>query len=241
MQSTRHALFLLVGVVLVGIVAAGIFVYSGIYNIAADDHHAAPVESMIETLRTRSVASRAKDIEAVLLDDPKRIAAGAIEYAEMCVSCHAAPGITEESEIRQGLYPKPPNLAKLGVRDPREAFWVIKHGVKMSGMPAWGPTHNDETIWNMVAFIKQMPAMPPEDYERLSTAEDGGRHHHGEAGHSEAAEMPGMSMPMPHEERRSGHNDGHSHGIQSHRDQPAQHPTQPNHSGHAKGRKPPSQ
>lgn len=196
MHSIQKVLIALVILVLLGLAGAGVFVYSGAYNIAADDPHTAPVEAAITTLRNRSIAARAKGIEAALQDDPKRIARGANQYAEMCVSCHAAPGVTEESEIRQGLYPRPPNLAKEGIADERQAFWVIKHGVKMSGMPAWGPTHDDDTIWDMVSFLKKMPAMSPEEYARLSTAEEGSGHSHG---HSTAT-SPSMHSAEKHEE-----------------------------------------
>jgi mono/diheme cytochrome c family protein len=71
-----------------------------------------------------------------------------------------------DSEIRAGLYPQPPNLSQQPV-DPREAFWVIKHGIKMSGMPAWGATHDDPTIWSMVAFLQKLPGMTPAQYKDM--------------------------------------------------------------------------
>jgi hypothetical protein len=48
-----------------------------------------------------------------------------------------------------------PNLAEEDTRDARRAFWTIKHGIKMSAMPAWGKTLDDVTIWNLVAFLRQ--------------------------------------------------------------------------------------
>ena len=61
----------------------------------------------------------------------------------MCVDCHLAPGM-DSSEIRQGLLPKPPKLQEVVDEwKPAELFWIIKNGVKMTGMPAWGPTHSD--------------------------------------------------------------------------------------------------
>jgi mono/diheme cytochrome c family protein len=64
------------------------------------------------------------------------------------------------------MYPQPPNLSKIRV-DPRDAFWVIKHGVKMSGMPAWGGSHDDATIWSMVAFLQKLPELTPQQYEDM--------------------------------------------------------------------------
>lgn len=148
-------------------IGAAVFIGSGVYNIGADDHHTKPVLAIIETLRERSIGVRAASIAAPGLEDPAVIAAGATRYAALCVSCHLAPGVTK-SDLRSGLYPHPPNLALEDVRDPRRAFWAIKHGIKMSAMPAWGNSLDDATIWNIVAFVRQMPNLSPETYRQLS-------------------------------------------------------------------------
>jgi mono/diheme cytochrome c family protein len=96
-----------------------------------------------------------------------KISAGAARYSALCVGCHLAPG-TMKSDLRKGLYPHPPNLAQVDIRDARRAFWIIKHGIKMSAMPAWGSSLNDEAIWDIVAFLRQMPGMSPETYQQLS-------------------------------------------------------------------------
>jgi mono/diheme cytochrome c family protein len=146
-----------------------VFVGSGIYNIGADDHHTKIVLAVIEQLRERSIAARARAFDPPNLDDPTRIGAGAEHYAALCVGCHLAPGVTT-SDIRAGLYPHPPNLAKEDTRDAQRAFWTIKHGIKMSAMPAWGKTLDDSAIWNLVAFVRQMPAISPETYQQLSNS-----------------------------------------------------------------------
>lgn len=90
---------------------------------------------------------------------------GAAHYSAMCVNCHLAPGIVD-TEIRSGLYPRPPNLSKYQV-DPKVAFWVTKHGIKMSGMAAWGVSHDDATIWSIVAFINRLPQMSQKQYREI--------------------------------------------------------------------------
>ena len=152
-----------------GAVALGgvVFVGSGIYNIGADDHHTKIVLSIIEQLRERSIAVRAGAIDPPNLEDPSRIGVGAEHYAALCVGCHLAPGVTK-SEIRAGLYPHPPNLAQEDTRDAQRAFWTVKHGIKMSAMPAWGKTLDDPAVWDLVAFLRQMPSMTPETYQQLS-------------------------------------------------------------------------
>ena len=148
----------------IGVVA---FVGSGVYNIGADDYHTTVVLAAIQALRERSIAARADAIEVPRLEDPSKISAGAARYSALCVDCHLAPGVMK-SDLRKGLYPHPPNLVQEDVRDARRAFWIIKHGIKMSAMPAWGSTLNDEAIWDIVAFLRQMPGMSPETYQQLS-------------------------------------------------------------------------
>jgi len=162
----RVALVVTATLVVLGIGAA-LFVGSGIYNIGADDHHTKIALAIIEQLRERSIAVRARAIDAPNLEDPARIAAGAESYATLCVSCHLAPGVSR-SPIRAGLYPHPPNLAQEDTRDAQRAFWTVKHGIKMSAMPAWGKTLDDAAIWDLVAFLRQMPAMTPQTYQQLS-------------------------------------------------------------------------
>ena len=150
-------------------IGAAVFVGSGVYNIGADDHHTKPVLAIIEQLRNRSVAVRAHAISVPNLEDSRSIAAGAKQYAALCVGCHLAPGVTK-SDIRAGLYPHPPNLAQEDLQSATRAFWIVKHGIKMSAMPAWGKTLDDAAIWDLVAFVRRLPEMTPETYAQLSNA-----------------------------------------------------------------------
>ena len=152
--------------VLIALLVAGVaFVYSGLYNVAADDPHWSVTERMLESMRMNSVHRRARDIEPPKLDDAQLISKGAGQYAEMCAICHLAPGV-KSTPAQQGLYPEPPELHR-SKRDARADFWVIKHGLKMTGMPAWGPTHDDEMIWSIVAFLQELPSLTPEQYSKM--------------------------------------------------------------------------
>lgn len=169
---------------------AGIFIYAGVYDIGADAPHMAPTYWVIEHLRDRSIAVRARGIEVPAdLADPKRIAVGAGLYADMCSGCHLAPGM-EKTEISQGLYPSAPELSR-GVDDSAaEEFWTIKHGVKLTGMAAWGRTHSDTLIWDMVAFIRQLPALNAAQYQAAVKSAP--------AGHDAMMkDMMGGKRPMP--------------------------------------------
>ena len=140
------------GVALVAVVATATLSL-GVYNVAADDPHSRPVYALLETARERSIEVRAAKLQLPTnLDDPERIRQGAGNYNAMCVTCHLSPDAAA-TEMSKGLYPAPPNLSKQPVA-PAEAFWVIKHGIKASGMPAWGGSMDDEFIWNMSAFLQ---------------------------------------------------------------------------------------
>jgi len=185
----KRLIVTLVILCVVAIAGVGAFVWSGVYNIGADDHHTKPVHALMQALRERSIEHHAKDIVVPNLDDPPLILKGAGQYAAMCTGCHLAPGMAE-NEMRPGLYPKPPQLSKFRP-DPREAFWVIKHGIKMSAMPAWGASHDDATIWSMVAFLQKLPGMTPAQYKDIVAKappdEDMDMDMPGEAGHHHGA------------------------------------------------------
>ena len=154
------ALFVVIG-------AASLVIYAGIYNVAADIPHTEPVFWLLKTVRERSIAVRAAGVVVPGdLADPKRVAVGAGQYAEMCSFCHLAPGM-KRTEISRGLYPRAPELRRGGDLTPAEEFWVVKHGVKMTGMPAWGVTHNDEILWDVVAFLRKLPELTPDEYQAL--------------------------------------------------------------------------
>ena len=93
---------------------------------------------------------------------------GAGNYNAMCMQCHLAPGM-QGTELSRGLYPPPPDLTRETV-DAAGAFWVIKHGIKASGMPAWGRSMGDEYIWNMTAFVQQLPGWMPRSTRPWSIA-----------------------------------------------------------------------
>ncbi len=157
----------IVGLAVVAIVAGLGVLYSGSVYIGADEPHAGLTRWLLHTGMQRSVREHAEGIKAPPLYDPKMILEGFRHYREMCVGCHLAPGVTH-SEIREGLTPKPPSLQLAAERwTAPQLFWIVKHGVKMTGMPAWGKSHSDDKIWAMVAFLKQLPGMKAAQYQAM--------------------------------------------------------------------------
>jgi thiosulfate dehydrogenase len=90
------------------------------------------------------------------------VAAGIALYSTHCQMCHGGPdGVA--SVIAKGLTPDAPQLAKHGVEDDPEAttYWKIKHGIRFTGMPAFGQTLSDTEIWQMTLFLKRMDSLSP--------------------------------------------------------------------------------
>ncbi len=100
-----------------------------------------------------------------------QIREGAGNYDAMCAACHLAPGVSQ-TELSRGLYPAPPDLTANAV-DLAKAFWVIKHGIKASGMPAWGVSMDDKYIWNMAAFLQTLPDLDATQYRDLVASSGG--------------------------------------------------------------------
>jgi mono/diheme cytochrome c family protein len=177
--------------------------YFGLVNVGADDPHFPAVHAFLAMARERSIEVRARGIEVPNLKDEALIIAGAGNYNAMCMGCHLAPGV-ERTELSQALYPAPPALTRTGVGgNPAAAFWTIKHGIKATGMPAWGKSMDDPYIWGIIAFLDQLPQMNAEQYAML-VASSGGHQHGG-----------GESQPHDHAAQRAAkthtHKDGKAH------------------------------
>ena len=158
------------------------FVYSGSFDIKATDPHWAITHRVLLAVREQSIKSQARDVQVPELDDPARVHAGFQNFHAMCVTCHNAPGAAP-TEISKGLYPEAPNLAlSVKTRTSAELYMIIKHGIKMSGMPAWEPSHSGDEIWSMVAFLRTLPNISDDEYqaavEYYEAAGKGEMHHH---------------------------------------------------------------
>ena len=150
-----------------------LFVWLGVFNVAATEKHSKLTLQLISIVRDRSIAVRAIAIPvAPTLTDPQLIKTGFRSYHTMCITCHSAPG-RKATPIRKGLNPKPPRLDSKAIQETSDAaiYWSIEHGIRMTGMPAFGPTHSQEKIWGLVAFVRQLPKLSPQQYQAMVTAE----------------------------------------------------------------------
>jgi len=171
MRSIRILIAL---IVLLAAGAAG-FAYSGIFDVSAAVPEPQWRARVFEIVKDRAIDRRAAALPAAPpLGDPQQIRKGLVDFSEMCVGCHGAPGVPK-SEIGMGLNPDPPDLAHEGAeQSPVRLFWVLKNGIKMTGMPGFGMTHTDEQLWAMVAFLKQLPKLNPQQYAAMLKEAGGG-------------------------------------------------------------------
>lgn len=155
--------------------------YTGLYNVAATEPHAGFTQWALQTVMENSVRQRAQDIAVPqeLLTARASVEGGFRNYREMCAMCHGAPGV-DPSEVGKGLTPEPPDLAE-STREwsAAELYWIVHHGIKMTGMPAFGPSHEDEELWALVAFVKELPSLTPEAYQAMERAAGGVPYRHG--------------------------------------------------------------
>lgn len=193
-----------------------IFIYSGIYNVAASDDHTALEKWVLSTTMHNSVEAYADNIAVPDLDSLDMIEQGARSYEAMCMGCHLKPGL-EDTPLRAGLMPVPPILAQQSHWGPAEQFWVIKKGIKMTAMPAWGVTHGDEELWEVVAFLQKLPSLSEQEYNAYlvtrtssgGSASDGHDHSHADMSQVVGSPAAGNSEEVQADD---GHYaDGHSH------------------------------
>ncbi len=172
-KNIKTILFSILGVILFEIIAVIASAYSGIPDVAATEPEGSMMKWFLSTTKDHSIGARAKNITVPPLEDSALITKGFSHYQEMCVTCHGAPGKTPD-EFAKGLNPHAPNLARsTRDMDPSEMFLVVKDGIKMTGMPGFASTHSDSELWAMVAFLKRLQTMTPEEY----TAFKKSKHH----------------------------------------------------------------
>ena len=173
MQPLKFLALIGVLAILVGIGAAAFF-FGGFFNVGADHPDPDIVNWALVHVRQASIARHATDRPPGSFDDPALVQAGASAYSRRgCVDCHGGPGV-EPAKFSEGLNP-PPNLKKV-VNDlrPEELFWVVKNGIKMTGMPSFSMSGvPDQEIWTIVAFLKKLESVSDEDFKAWSAAPPG--------------------------------------------------------------------
>ena len=167
-------IYTVIGLVL-GVFAAFVFVYSGLFNVAAVVEDAPALRWVLITTREASVRRRARGIEVPRLGRQQQVENGLRFFRNQCAMCHTPPG-GQPTMMSEGLNPEAPPLADLASdMNDAELFWVTKNGIRFTGMPAWTVSHSDQDIWDVVAFMRASTTMQAADYRALERRASGRR------------------------------------------------------------------
>lgn len=153
------------------IVIAAAVIFGGLYPVGASSPHSAGVQWAIGAARDRAVERSASGLKPPIFSAAD-IREGGSHFKGMCQECHGGPG-AEPEEFATAMNPRPPNLARAaGDLSTSEVFWIAKNGLKMTGMPAFGKTDEDEELWKVAAFVKSLPRFRASDYASLPNAHE---------------------------------------------------------------------
>lgn len=183
--SVKNALRVVIGLVvgmLLVIIIPLLVLASGVMDFSASKEAGAIESTLAPWAYERSMARRAPDGKNPFVADANALAVGMDHYRENCVICHGAPDV-KPVELAEGLNPAAPKLHTDDSQELKdgEIFYIVKNGIRMTGMPAFGPTHSDEEIWKIVAFVRHLPKLTPPEKNELQAkiAEEAKRHHEG--------------------------------------------------------------
>jgi len=145
-----------------------LFAWSGLYNVAASAGHWPITRNFLHYVMKQSVAFHAPHLKAPSLNDSRLVLRGATYYHTGCAPCHGAPGI-RASPIERSFTPPPPPLYDMSqIFDRNELYWIVKHGIKMTAMPAWPTQQRNDEVWAMVAFLLELPHLDRNGYQTLA-------------------------------------------------------------------------
>ena len=209
--------YLTTAIIVIVVAAAGLIglAYSGRVEVSATGGKSGALEWFLATARRNAVQRQAADIVPPDLSGEDRLAAGAGAFEEMCAGCHGAPG-RDPFVGAEDMDPPPPDLAEAArERSPAELFWVVKHGIRMTGMPAWGPSHADAELWELVALIKRLPDLSAAQFQQL--VERGGHgHDHQHGGPTDDHRAAAGPEKPAHTDDQTGAGGHHQHGGHEH-------------------------
>ena len=174
-------------ILLGGVLVAVAVVYGGLYNVAASAQHLQPTFSVLVVAMRQSVRLRARNVEVPPLADETMVLRGAACFRDKCVQCHGAPGVAQD-DIGKSMQPLPGPLADARKNwRPRELYWLTRHGIKMSGMPAWDRRLTEAELWSVVAFMQRLPDLSAAQYAQVVARAP--------AAPSCGAALPGATLP----------------------------------------------
>lgn len=152
-------------------VVGALIVWSGFYNVAASSSHWSVMTWLLEQVRVQSVEMRGAFVdEPPPLDNVELIKLGAAHFEGGCTPCHSRPGQPPNAIVMSMVPPPPPLSRAVKNNDAGEIFWIVKHGLKFTAMPAWPSQARDDEVWALTAFLKRLPELSQNAYHKLSGA-----------------------------------------------------------------------
>jgi len=173
MSRIRTIITTIAALAILGTAGAAIFVWAGLYNVGATRQHFQAVFSLFEVAMHRSVRMHARNIEPPPLDDEAMVRRGAVCFQVKCEQCHGAPGVAQ-GDIGKSMQPLPgPLVDSTQNFHARELYWITRHGIRLSGMPAWEFRLTDAEIWDVVSFLQRLPQLSPQAYAEMTQLQRG--------------------------------------------------------------------
>lgn len=151
---------------IVAALGAMVFLLGGYFDVATGWEDPPPVKAVVARIREASIARHATDAPPADLGSETRVKAGARAFATLgCVNCHGAPGVTWQ-KFSEGMNPDPPDLKEVvGELSPPKVFYVVKNGIRMTGMPGFSGAASDDELWSLVSYLKKLPDVSEADYK----------------------------------------------------------------------------
>jgi predicted CXXCH cytochrome family protein len=143
------------------------------HGFSAADQPSALERGMARAVRNIGVPSLAKNEKNPLAATADLLAEARENFANHCANCHGNKG-TLSSNIGQNLYPKAPDLSMPKTQNltDGEIHYIIKNGVRLTGMPAWSNPHiaqDDTDAWKLVLFVRNIAAATPQEQSQQAT------------------------------------------------------------------------
>lgn len=161
--------FLILQLVVFAVLGIGglLLAVSGVMPVNASSGHWAITEWFLHFAMQRSVSTHSIGIEVPPLDDRALVIRGAGHFEGGCKPCHGSPDLSLPV-VPHAMTPHPPRLEH-AANDwaAQELFYIVKHGVKFTGMPAWPAQTRDDEVWALTAFLLELPNLDASSYRQL--------------------------------------------------------------------------
>jgi mono/diheme cytochrome c family protein len=149
---------------------AAVLAFSGVISVAANQYGPvdARADAVLNAVSRASIRRHAARLTNPLAGDRAAAVEGLVEFRESCLNCHGA-GKLPPAEFAAGLNPGAPSLDSKEIQSMSdgELFWVISHGIRATGMPAFSGSKDEQEIWKLVTFARRLPGLTAEERTEL--------------------------------------------------------------------------